>query len=226
MAFQGYISWNHTDSHVYQLHKSLKRNDTIKKGVSRPHTDRDKHHLPQHNLIQLVEVIAWRKTRADDTILLHQVASNLLQTSTRPGQLLDTCRVNVKLTNPAEEVLSSLFGSVPFSEVGTSGAIGKVRSSADSFAFEIGTFGVSSLDPHAAHGARLVHDYQRMSDPNNTDSMPGGLAEPIRSGSKGNGQVTLLSTTGFGTHTSVIGLQWRWQCLMETTLWLCQARWR
>ncbi|DBB16187.1 TPA: hypothetical protein ACH3X3_014518 [Trebouxia sp. C0006] len=92
------------------------------------------------------------------------------------------CRVNVKLTDPEEECLASVFGTLQFPEIGTAGAFHKLKSGADNFGYEIGTFKPSSLDPHAAHGARLVHDYLRMNDTGSSDGTIGGLAELIRTG--------------------------------------------
>ena len=60
--------------------------------------------------------------------------------------------MNVKLTDPEEESLASIFGTVRYSEIGTAGAFHILRSDADNFGYEIGTFKPSSLDPHAAHG--------------------------------------------------------------------------
>ncbi|DBA79027.1 TPA: hypothetical protein ACH3X1_008891 [Trebouxia sp. C0004] len=86
----------------------------------------------------------------------------------RPGQL----------TDPEEECLASIFGTLQFS--GTAGAFRKLKSDADNFGYEIGTFKPSGLDPHAAHGARLIQDYLRMNDTSSNDGTVGGLAELIR----------------------------------------------
>ena len=72
--------------------------------------------------------------------------------------------------------------TLQFSEIGTAGAFHKLKSDADNFGYEIGTFKPSSLDPHAAHGARLIHDYLRMNDTGSNDGTSGGLAELIRTG--------------------------------------------
>ena len=141
-----------------------------------------------------MEDFAWHRGCADDGILLQQFVSTQIQTLKRPGHLLDTCRVNVKLTDP-EESLASVFGTVRYSEIGTAGAFHKLRSDADNFGYEIGTFKPSSLDPHAAHGARLIHDYLRMNDMGSSDGSVGGLAELIRTSKLGRHICQLVSST-------------------------------
>ena len=86
---------------------------------------------------RLVEKVAWRKGCADHCILLQQFVSTQTQTLKRPGHLLDTCRVNVKLTDPEEECLASVLGTVQYSEIGTAGAFHKLKSDADNFGYEI-----------------------------------------------------------------------------------------
>ena len=153
--------------------------------ITRPATNRNRFALTIQQVERLVEKLSWDKACADDTILLQQLISTQTQTLKRPGRLLDTCRVNVKLTDPEEECLASVFGTLQFSEISTAGASHKLKSDADNFGYEIGTFKPSSLDPHAAHGARLIHDYLRMNDTGNSDGTVGGLAELIRAGTTG-----------------------------------------
>lgn len=93
------------------------------------------------------------------------------------------------------ETLALVFGTVQYSQIGTAGAFHKLRSDADDFGYEIGTFKPSSLDPHAAHGARLIHAYLRMNDLGSSDGTVGGLAELIGTGSTGK-HICLL---GFAT---------------------------
>ncbi len=184
--FQGYVSWNYRqDDHVHRLKESMQRRQGAITVITRPATNRNRFALTYQQVERLVEEISWDKACADDTILLQQFVSTQTQTLKRPGHLLDTCRVNVKLTDPEEECLASVFGTLQFSEIGTAGAFHKLKSDADNFGYEIGTFKPSSLDPHAAHGARLIHDYLRMNDTGSSDGTPGGLAELIRTGLAG-----------------------------------------
>jgi hypothetical protein len=184
--FQGYVSWDHRqDDHMHRLKVSMQRRQGVMTVITRPATNRNRFALTQQQLARLAEEVSWDKACADDTILLQQFVSTQTQTLKRPGHLLDTCRVNVKLTDPEEECLASVFGTLQFSEIGTAGAFHKLKSDADNFGYEIGTFKPSSLDPHAAHGARLIHDYLRMNDTGSSDGTVGGLAELIRTGTTG-----------------------------------------
>ena len=83
----------------------------------------------------MVEDIAWRKDAADDGILLQHFVSTQIETLKRPGRLPEICRVNVKLTDPAEESVVSLFGTLQFSEIGTAGACLKLKSDADNVGY-------------------------------------------------------------------------------------------
>ncbi|KAL0029267.1 hypothetical protein WJX79_006205 [Trebouxia sp. C0005] len=163
-VFQGYTTWNpRQDEHMHRLRVSIQHRQSAQTIIIRPATNRNRFALTHPQVSRLVEDFAWHRSCADDGILLQQFVSTQIQTLKRPGHLLDTCRVNVKLTDPEEESLASVFGTVRYSEIGTAGAFHKLRSDADNFGYEIGTFKPSSLDPHAAHGARLIHYYLRMS---------------------------------------------------------------
>ncbi|DBA69687.1 TPA: hypothetical protein ACH3X2_012622 [Trebouxia sp. C0005] len=179
-VFQGYTTWNpRQDEHMHRLRVSIQHRQSAQTIIIRPATNRNRFALTHPQVSRLVEDFAWHRSCADDGILLQQFVSTQIQTLKRPGHLLDTCRVNVKLTDPEEESLASVFGTVRYSEIGTAGAFHKLRSDADNFGYEIGTFKPSSLDPHAAHGARLIHYYLRMSDMGSSDGSVGGLAELI-----------------------------------------------
>ena len=181
VEFQGYISWKHrSDDHMYRLKTSIDRKRAAESVAARTTTNRSRFALPQEHLSQLVEDIAWRKACADDGISLQQFAATSTQTLKRPGHVLDICRVNVKLTDPAEEQLVAVSGTIQFSEIGSAGVFHKLRSEGDNFGYEIGTLKPSSLDPHAAHGARLVHDYQRMNNKASIDGAKGGFAELVK----------------------------------------------
>ena len=94
-----------------------------------------------------------------------------------------------------EETLASVFGTVQYFQIGTAGAFLILRSDVDNFGYEIGTFKPSSLDPHAAHGARLIHDYLRMSELGSSDGSVEGLAELISTCSTGKHVCLLASAT-------------------------------
>ena len=90
--------------------------------------------LSQGQVTHLVEDIAWRKDAADDGILLQHFVSNtdIDPEATRALVItLDICRVNVKFTDPAEESVVSLFGTLQFSDINTAGACLKLKSNAD-----------------------------------------------------------------------------------------------
>ena len=185
-VFQGYTTWNpRQDEHMQHLKRSMQRRQSAQTVITRPAINRNRFALSRPQVTHVVENIAWHKACADDGILLQQFVATQIQTLKRPGHLLDTCRVNVKLTDPEEERLASVFGIVQYSEIGTAGAFHKLRSDADNFGYEIGTFKPSSLDPHAAHRARLIHDYLRMNCLGSSDGSVGGLAELVRTGSLG-----------------------------------------
>ncbi len=127
--FQGYVSWDYRhDDHVHCLNQ---RRQGVMTVVTRPGTNRNEFALTHQQVQRLVEEVSWDKACADDTILLQQCVSTQTQTLKRPGHLLDTCRVNVKLTDPEEECLASVFGTLQFSEIGTAGAFHKLKSDAD-----------------------------------------------------------------------------------------------
>lgn len=89
---------------------------------------------------------------------------------------------------------ASVFGTVQYFQIGTVGVFLKLRSDVDIFGYEIGTFKPSSLDLHA-HGARLIHDYLRMSDLGSSDGSVEGLAELISTCSTGKHVCLLASAT-------------------------------
>jgi len=184
VEYQGFVSWNYSgDPYLRQLKDDIGRKQMTQIHITRPATNRSKFYLSMPQIEELADM-GWQ-ARVDDGILLQQFVATEIQAMTRPGHSLDTCRVNVKLTNPAEEELTSVFGTVRFSEMGTAGGFHKLRSKADSFSYEIGTLKPTSLDPHAAHGARLVHDYLRLDDLSCPDGRQGGLAEMIKRGTTG-----------------------------------------
>ena len=192
--FQGYTTWNPRQDELTQCFKeSIQRRQSAHTVTIRPTTNRNRFALTQLQLNRLAEEIAWHKDCADDGILLQQFVSTQIQTLKRPGHLLDTCRVNVKLTN--QRRLASVFGIVQYFQIGTAGAFLKLRSDVDIFGYEIGTFKPSSLDPHAAHGARLIQDYLRMSDLASSDGSVEGLAELISTCSTGKHVCLLASAT-------------------------------
>ncbi len=186
--FQGYVQWNYElDDHLKQLKAEAKRQHDHVRITADPSTDRHRYALPAEKIEFLVETLAW-KLPADQGILLHQFTASMTQTLMRPPHLLNIPRVNVKLTDPAEESLRGIFGSVPYSEIGSAGSLHKLKSEGEAYAYEIGTFKVSSADPHASHGARLVHDYARMKNRLSIDGCRGGLADLV-----GNAQTGVLS---------------------------------
>ena len=140
-VFQGYTTWNpRQDEHMHRLKVSIQHRQSAQTIIIRPATNRNRFALTQPQVSRLVEEFAWHRSCADDGILLQQFVSTQIQTLKRPGNLLDTCRVNVKLTDPEEEILASVFGTVRYSEIGTAGAFHKLRSDADNFGYEIGTY--------------------------------------------------------------------------------------
>ncbi len=184
VEYQGFVSWNYSgDPYLKKLKNDIAHKQMTQIHITRPATNRSKFYLSMPQIQDLADK-GWQ-ARADDGILLQQFVATEIQAMTRPGHSLDTCRVNVKLTNPAEEELTSVFGTVRFSEMGTAGGFHKLRSKAVSFSYEIGTLKAISLDPHAAHGARLVHDYLRLNDLSCPDGRQGGLAEMIKRGTTG-----------------------------------------
>jgi len=184
VEYQGFVSWNYSgDPYLKKLKNDIAHKQMTQIHITRPATNRSKFYLSMPQIQDLADK-GWQ-ARADDGILLQQFVATEIQAMTRPGHSLDTCRVNVKLTNPAEEELTSVFGTVRFSEMGTAGRFHKLRSKAVSFSYEIGTLKAISLDPHAAHGARLVHDYLRLNDLSCPDGRQGGLAEMIKRGTTG-----------------------------------------
>ncbi len=110
--FQGYVSWDYRhDDHMHRLKVSMQRKQGVVTSITRPATNRNRFALTQQQLVRLVEEVSWDEACADGTILLQQFVSTQTQTLKRPGHLLDTCRVNVKLTDPEEECLASVFGT-------------------------------------------------------------------------------------------------------------------
>jgi len=183
--FQGYVQWNYKlDDHLERLKAEAKRQHDHVRNTADPSTDRHRYALPADKVKFLVEDFAW-KLPADQGILLHQFTASMTQTLMRPPHLLNIPRVNVKLTDPAEESLRGIFGSVPYSEIGSAGSLHKLKSEGEAYAYEIGTFKVSSADPHAAHGARIVHDYARMKNRLSIDGCRGGLADLVGTGQTG-----------------------------------------
>jgi len=164
------VSWDHRqDDHMHRLKVSMQRRQGVMTVITRPATNRNRFALTQQQLARLAEEVSWDKACADDTILLQQFVSTQTQTLKRPGHLLDTCRVNVKLTDPEEECLASVFGTLQFSEIGTAGAFHKLKSDADNFGYEIGTFKPSSLDPQKQHPKNMtdVMNSKSMANPLN-----------------------------------------------------------
>lgn len=99
-VFQGYTTWNpRQDELMHCFKESIQRRQSAHTVTIRPATNRNCFALTQLQLNRLVEESAWHKDCADDGILLQQFVSTQIQTLKQPGHLLDTCRVNVKLTN-------------------------------------------------------------------------------------------------------------------------------
>ena len=213
--YHGYISWDHKgDTRLKQLKDAMGRKQLSVIHITRPVTNRDKSYLSMEQVEQVAD-LGWSKTSADDGLLLQQFVATEIFAMTRPGHSLDVCRVNVKLTNPADGELYTDFGTLRFCEVGTAGGFYKMRTKADSFSYELSTLKPSSLDAHAAHGARLVHDYLRLANMSCSDGRKGGLAEMIKQDTKGMKYTLMLSYVCIcvcSQHSLLRQFQWR--CLM------------